>query len=161
MGEGAGWSPIARVQRGPSQAARCQPLLPHHRRPVVVNHQPFVADAFEEVRRQHPRLLRFVRLLGGNVFDTNDPGHVTGDLHHDFGQFELHRECVVENEDPGVSNGRPFRPERPAGMDAGHVFEVRPNLIHLGDVEAFKSLVELLIGLGDFFYSLFQHTTPQ
>ena len=29
MGEGAGWSPIARVQRGPSQAARCAvfPLL--------------------------------------------------------------------------------------------------------------------------------------
>src|SRR5262245_34833993 len=45
-------------------------------------------------------------------------------------------------------------------MHAGDVFEMRPHLIHLGDVEALERLVKLQVGFGNFFDSLFQHARP-
>ena len=53
-GLGSGMPPIARVQRGPSQAARfasreapCS--LAHHRRPMMMYQQPLIPDALEEI----------------------------------------------------------------------------------------------------------------
>ncbi len=37
---------------------------------------------------------------------------------------------------------------------------MRPNLVHLDDVETFKGLVESLIGVRNGFDALFQHTAP-
>lgn len=58
---------------------------PHHRRPVVMYHQPFIADQFEEVGGKNLSVLRFVGLLGGETFNANDPGHVAGHLYHHIG----------------------------------------------------------------------------
>jgi len=54
-GLGSGVPPIARVQRGPSQAARCASReaprsLAHHRRTMMMNHQPLIPDELEEIR---------------------------------------------------------------------------------------------------------------
>ena len=63
-GLGSGVSPIARVQRGPSQAARCASRetprsLAHHRRPMMTNQQPLIPDPLEEIRNS-PFLLPLV-----------------------------------------------------------------------------------------------------
>jgi integrase len=59
--------------------------LSHYRRPMMMNHQPLIPDAFEQIRRQHLRLLRLVRLMGGDVLHTDNPGHVACHLHRDVG----------------------------------------------------------------------------
>ncbi len=84
----------ARIQRGPSEAARwastgdhqaARPPLPHHRRPVMMNQQPLVADPFKEVRGEHFGLLGFVGLLIDDILNANHPGHVARYLDHDLG----------------------------------------------------------------------------
>src|SRR5688572_22149470 len=48
--------------------------LSHHRRPMMMNHQPLIPDAFKEICRQYLCLLRFVCLMGGDVLHADDPG---------------------------------------------------------------------------------------
>ena len=55
----------ARVQRGPSEAARCASReaprsLAHHRTPMMMYQQPLIPDPLKKIRGQHLRLLRFV-----------------------------------------------------------------------------------------------------
>lgn len=121
-----------------------------------MDHQPLIADEFVEIRRKHLGLLRFVGLLGGEIFDTDDPGHIARHLDHDVGKFELHREGVIEDQHPGIADGGPPRTNRPTGVNAGDVFLMDPDLVHLGDVEALKGLVEFLVGSCHGFNALFQ-----
>jgi len=125
-----------------------------------MDHQPFIADEFEEIGCKDLSLLGFIGLVSGQIFNTNDPGHVTGDLDHDIRKFKLHREGIVENEDPGVPHGWPPGTERPSGMNAGDVFLMHPELIHLHDVETLKGFVEFLVGFGNGLNTLFQHVRP-
>ena len=74
---------------------------------MVVDHQPFIADAFKEVRGKDFGLLRFVRLLSDEIFDTNNPGHVARDLDHHVGQLKLHGKGIIEDEHPRVTHVRP------------------------------------------------------
>src|SRR3979409_2543618 len=114
----------------------------HNSRPMMMYQQPLIPDALEEICGYHLRLLRFVRLMGGNVLHADDPGHIAGHLHRHVGELERHGKGIIEDQDPRVAHPRPARPQRPAGMDAGHVFLVRPNLIHLVDVEVAKRGIE-------------------
>lgn len=127
---------------------------------MMVDHQPLVPDTLEDIRGQYASLLRFIGLLTCDVFHTDHPGHVARHLHHHFREFELHREGVVEDQHPGITHGRPVGAEGPAGMHASDIFKMRPDLVHLGDVETFKGFVEFQVGFGDFFDALFQHARP-
>lgn len=131
--------------------------LTHDRRAVVMNHLPLVADEFKKVRREDLGLLRFVGLLSGEILDANDPGHVACNLHHDIGEFELHREGVIEDQHPGIADGRPPGTNRPARVYTGDVFLMGPALVHLGDVETLKGIVELLVDFRNGVDTLFQH----
>ena len=126
----------------------------------MMNHQPLIADEFKEVRGQYLSLLRFVRLLGGQILDAEDPGDVARHLYHHIAELKLHGKRIIEDQDPGVADSGPPRTQRPTGVDTRDVFLVHPHLVHLGDVEAFKRLIELLIGFRDGFDPLFQHAAP-
>lgn len=128
---------------------------------MMMDHQPFIPDALEEIGGKDAGLLRFLPLLGRDIFDADDPAHIAGDLDHHFGEFKLHRERIVEDEHPGITHGRPFGTERPAGMHTGDIFKMRPHLVHLGDVERLKGVVESLISFGDFFDPLLDHAYPR
>lgn len=129
---------------------------------MMMDHQPLIADEFVEVCGKHLGLLRFVGLLGDEVFHADDPGHIARHLDHHVGEFELHRERVVEDQHPGIADGRPPRTNRPARVNAGDVFLMGPELVHLGDVETFKRVVEFLVGFRDGFDTLLQHAAaPQ
>ncbi len=120
-----------------------------------MDHQPLIADKFEQVRCQDLGLLRFVGLLSDEILYADDPSHIAGHLNHHLGEFELHRESVVEDQYPGIADGRPPRTNRPAWVNTGDVFLMGPELVHLGDVETLKRLVECLIGFRDGFDALF------
>jgi hypothetical protein len=122
-----------------------------------MDHQPLIADEFEKVRGEDLGLLRFVGLLGDEILNTNDPGHIACDLDHHVGKFELHREGVIEDQHPGISDGGPPGTNRPARVYTGDVFLMRPDLVHLGDVETLKGIVELLVSFRDSVDTLFQH----
>jgi hypothetical protein len=122
-----------------------------------MDHQPLIADEFEKVGREDLGLLRFVGLLRGEILDTNDPGHIACDLDHHVGKFELHGEGVIEDQHPGISDGGPPGTNRPARVYTGDVFLMRPDLVHLGDVETLKGIVELLVRFRDSVDTLFQH----
>ncbi len=125
-----------------------------------MDQQPLIADEFEKVRREDLGLLRFVGLLSGEILDADDPSHIACHLDHQVGEFELHREGVVENQHPGIADGGPPRTNRPARVNAGDIFLMGPKLVHLGDVETLKSIVECLVGFRDGFDTLLQHTAP-
>jgi hypothetical protein len=131
--------------------------LPHHRRTMMMNHQPLISDALEEIRCYHLCLLRFVRLMGGDVLHADDPGYIACHLHHHVGELECHRKSIIEDQNPGVAHERPARPQCPARMDAGHVLQVRPNLVHLADVEIAKRGIKGVVRFVHFFDALFQH----
>ncbi len=120
----------------------------------MMNHQPFIADQFEEVRGKNLRVLRLVGLLCGEIFNTNDPGHVAGHLYHHIGQFELHRKRIVKDQHPRVSHGWPPGTNRPARVNAGDIVLMHPDAVHPGNVEAFKCFIEALIGLRNRFDAL-------
>ncbi len=122
-----------------------------------MDQQPLIADEFEQVGREDLGLLRFVGLLGGEILDTNDPGHIACDLDHHIGELELHREGVIEDQHPGIADGGPSGTNRPARVYAGNVFLMGPDLVHLGDVETLKGIVEFLVGFRDGVDTLFQH----
>ena|SRR6185437_11559754 len=122
-----------------------------------MDHQPLVADEFEEVRGKDLGLLRFVGLLSGEILDTNDPSHVACNLDHHVGEFELHREGVIEDQHPGITDGGPPGTNRPARVYTGNVFLMGPDLVHLGDVESLEGIVEFLVGFRDGVDTLFQH----
>ena len=122
-----------------------------------MDHQPLIADEFEKVRREDLGLLRLIGLLRGEILDANDPGHIACDLHHDVGEFELHREGIIEDQHPGIANGRPPGTNRPPRMDTGDVFLMGPDLVHLDDVETLKGLIEFPVGFRDGVDTLFQH----
>ncbi len=127
---------------------------------MMVDHQPLVADEFEEICREDLGLLWFIGLVGDQIFDANDPGHVAGDLDHDIRELKLHREGVVKNQHPRVTHRGPSGAERPSWMDTGDVFLMHPDLVHLRDVETLKGIVEFLVGFGDGLNALFQHVAP-
>lgn len=56
----------------------------------MMDHQPFIANEFEEIGRKDLGLLGFIRLVGGQIFNANDPRHVAGNLNHDIRKFKLH-----------------------------------------------------------------------
>ena len=122
-----------------------------------MDHQPLIADEFIEVRREDLGLLRFVGRLGDEILDTNDPGHITCDLDHHVGEFKLHREGVIEDQHPGIADGGPSGTNRPARVYTGDVFLMGPDLVHLGDVETLKRIVEFLVGFRNGVDTLFQH----
>ena len=122
-----------------------------------MKHQPFISNELEEIGRKDLGLLRFIRLMGSQIFNANNPRHVAGNLDHHIREFKLHRKGVVENEDPGIPHGWPSRTERPSRMNTGDIFLMHPDLIHLHDVEALKGLVEFLVGFGYGLDTLFQH----
>lgn len=123
-----------------------------------MDHQPFVADALEQVRGEHTGLDRLFALAAGKILRADHPPDVAGHLDLDFGELKLHRERVVEDQDPGIADGGPAGAQGPAGMDAGDIFLMRPDFVHLGDIEAFEGFVERAVGLRDLFYSLFNHS---
>ena len=133
---------------------------PHHRRAVVMDQQPLIADEFEKVRREDLGLLRFVGLLSGEILDADDPSHIACHLNQDLGEFELHGEGVIEDQHPGIADGRPPRTNRPARVNTSDVFLMSPDLVHPGDVKTLKSFVECLVGFRDGFDTLFQHAAP-
>src|SRR5688500_9589598 len=45
-------------------------------------------------------------------------------------------------------------------MYAGHVVKMRPHLVHPRDVQALKGFIKLLIRVGDFFDTPFEHALP-
>ena len=127
---------------------------------MVMNHQPLIADKFEQVRGENLSLLRFIGLLGSEILDADDPGHIPCHLNHHVSEFELHRKGVVEDEHPGIADGRPPGTNGPARVNTGDVFLMGPELVHLGDVETLKRVVEFLVGFRNGFDTLFQHTAP-
>ena len=60
--------------------------------------------------------------MGGDVLHADDPGHIAGHLHRHVGELERHGKGIIEDQDPGVADRRPVRPQRPTGMDAGDVW---------------------------------------
>lgn len=127
---------------------------------MVMDHQPLITDQLEKVRGEDLGVLRFVGLLGCEIFNTNDPGHVAGHLYHHISQLEFHRKRVVKDQYPGVSYGGPAGTNRPAWVNAGDIVLMHPDLVHLGNVEALERLVECSIGLRDGFDTLRQHSNP-
>lgn len=127
---------------------------------MVMNHQPFVTDQFEEVCGEDLGLLWLIGLLSHEVFDADDPAHVAGHLHHHIGQLEFHRERVVKDEHPRVSYGRPPGTNRPARVNAGDIVLMHPDVVHPGNVEALKCFVECPIGLRNGFDALLQQLVP-
>ena len=65
-------------------------VLSHDGTAVVVDHQPLIPNALEQIRGEHPGVLGFIGLLAGDVFDADHPRHIARDLHHRFRQFKLH-----------------------------------------------------------------------
>lgn len=126
----------------------------------MMDHQPLVADEFEEVCGEHLGLLRFVGLLGREILDTDDPRHIACYLNHDVGELELHREGIVEDQNPGIADSRPSGTNRPPRVNTGDVFLMGPDLVHLGDVETLKGIVEVLVNFRNGFDTLLQHTAP-
>jgi hypothetical protein len=125
-----------------------------------MDHQPLIADKFEQVRCEDLGLLRFVGLLRDEIFHADDPSHIAGHLDHHVGEFELHRESIVEDQYPGIADGGPPGTNRPTRVNTGHVFLMGPELVHPGDVETLKRVVECLVGCRDGFNTLFQHAGP-
>ena len=118
---------------------------------------PTTVDALIEVRRENLAFLNGLALLVGDVLGTNDPGNVPGDLNENLAELELHRERIVEDQDPRIPHGGPADPLAPSWMDAGYVILLRPNAVHAPDVEALERLVKLLIRTADLFDSRLDH----
>jgi hypothetical protein len=127
---------------------------------MMMDQQPFITNELVEVCGKHLGLLRFVGLLSDEVFHADDPGHITRHLNHHVGEFELHRKSVIEDQHPGIADGRPPGTNRPARVNTGDIFLMGPELVHLGDVKTLKRLVEFLVGFRDGFDTLFQHAAP-
>ncbi len=127
---------------------------------MMMNHQPSALNLLEQVRGEHPALQPRLSLPAGNVLRTDHPAHIPRDLDLDFGEIELHRERVVEDQDPGIANGWPADSEGPTGMDTGHVLLLGPDPIHPHDVQTFEGLVELPVRAGHLFNLLLDHAPP-
>src|SRR6266849_7180542 len=95
--------------------------------------------------------------MGGDVLHADDPGHIAGHLYHHVGELERHGKGIIKDQDPRVAHARPTPPQRPAAMYTGHVFLVRPNLIHLVDVEVAKRCIKRMVRFVHFFDAFFQH----
>ncbi len=119
-----------------------------------MNHQPLITDQFKEVCGKNLCVLRLVGLLGGEIFNTDDPGHIAGYLHHHIGQLEFHRERIVKDQHPRVAHGRPPGTYRPARVNTGDIILMHPDVVHPGDIEALKGFVECSIGLRSRFDAL-------
>lgn len=70
---GAGWARRYRFVSTEIYAGRPISALPHHGRAMVMNHQPLIADAFEEIGGEHAGFNRLVVLTAGQVLGADDP----------------------------------------------------------------------------------------
>src|SRR5262245_2653214 len=121
----------------------------HDVRGVVEHHLPAVGLALEDVRRDDRRDRHAASHLGEDVLGAGDPGETArdGELHVADGEADLAR--VVEDGLPGRAHVLPSGQQRPARVDALDVLAVRPDLLHLGEIEGLERAVEARIGLFD------------
>ena len=102
-----------RGERGNENYTAAQPLFTHDRRAVVMDHQPLVADEFEEGSWQGPWLVAVRRTVEWRDSRHEYPSHVVCNLDHRVGEFELHREGVIEDQHPGITDSGPPGTDRP------------------------------------------------
>src|SRR5437867_275896 len=126
----------------------------------MVDDLPLLPHPFIQVGGEDSAFLSRVALLAGDVLRTDHPGHLPGHLNLNLGEIELHREGVVEDQDPGISHSRPADPQGPARMNAGDILLLRPDPIHPRNVQAFEGLIELLVRPGDLLDPFLEHVPP-
>src|SRR5439155_22786329 len=102
----------------------------HNRTSMMVDDPPLLPYPFVQVGGEDSAFLSRVALPAGDVLRTDHPGHIPGHLDLNLSEIELHREGVVEDQDPGISHSRPADSQGPARMNAGDILLLRPNPIH-------------------------------
>src|SRR5204863_9010923 len=88
--------------------------------------------------------------LGEDVLGAGDPGETArdGELNVADGEADLAR--VVKDGLPGRAHVLPSGQQRPARVHALDVLAVRPDLLHLGEIEGLERAIEARIGFLDF-----------
>src|SRR5262245_38601313 len=114
-----------------------------------MDHQPLSTRSLEHVRCEERRHRNPIARAREDVLRADDPRQVGVHVHVDVGDAEAHLTAALEDGVPRLADSFPPGQERPAGVDAANVVGVRPDLIHLGDLEAFEGPVETRVGLLD------------
>src|SRR5687767_10508542 len=108
----------------------------------MVDDEPLAAPTLEEVRgeeRRHGDLPPGVR---EDVLRAGDPSEVDIDVRAHVADAEAHLAAALEDRVPRFPHGVPAHEQRPARMNAPDVFRVRPDLLHLAQIEALERAVE-------------------
>ena len=115
----------------------------------MVDEEPVTARALEEVRRQERRHGHLPAGMREDVLRAGDPPEVGVHVGAHVADAEAHLPAALEDGVPRFPHGVPAREQRPARMNAPDVVRVRPDPLHLAEVEAFERAVEARIRLDE------------
>ena len=122
------------------------------RRGVVGDEEPSRVAANENICGLHGGFVEPVGKGGGDVLRAGDPPYAALQAHPYGAEGDAHALRIGENARPTSANLIPAKQQLPAGLDAFDGIIVRPDSLHLRDVERFESGIEALVRGANFFF---------
>src|SRR5260370_9269101 len=123
-----------------------------HGRAVMELHQPFRAEALEDVGGEHLGAERALVAALGKILLGYDHREVAADHHALLGDLELHLEDAVEDALPAIHDRAPSGALAPSGMDADDFWVAEPYAFHVLAISRFERPVEEPICFDHFFF---------
>ena len=116
---------------------------------VMVDEEPVAAPPLEDIRREEGRHGHLPSGMREDVLRAGDPAEVGVDVGAHVADAEAHLPASLEDGVPRFPHRVPAHEQRPARMNAPDVVRVRPDLLHLAEVEALERAVEARIRLDE------------